>query len=99
MEKKTAKKGKASTRKSRNGLHKSSKGRISLYLDKLVKAVAVYVCQLCDLTMTELVLDGIRERAIRAGVMNDNGEIVEKHKVAIEAIARILEEKEVGDGK
>lgn len=99
MEKHEVKKGRSSTRKTRDGLHKSSKGRIHLYVDKLVKAVAIYVCQINNLTMTELVLDGIRERAIRSGVMGRDGKIVPEHMNAIQAIARILEEREVGDGK
>lgn len=82
----------------RKGKHKRGKVRIHLYVEPKVKAVAVYTAGLRNMSLTDLILDGVRGIAIGAGVMNSDGEICKKHAVQVAAVEKIIKESEVGDG-
>ena len=61
-------------KKSRNGLHREEKTFFGAYITPEMKALVVMTADRLGITMTDIILNGLRNEATRAGVLV-NGEI------------------------
>ena len=64
--------------------------RVSLYLSAEEKAIAVLTAEQQGRTLSDVLRSGIINEATRSGILK-NGEIVEKHRMRINAYKNILE--------
>lgn len=83
--------------KSRQGKHKEMKTLFGAYVEPEVKALAVLTSDRLGISFTDIILNGLKNEATRAGLMH-NGKIKPEHRAAFEATlevvkARILEKK------
>ena len=75
---------------SRHGKHALGMLRVSLYLSAEEKAIAVLTAEQQGRTLSDVLRSGIINEATRSGILK-NGEIVEKHRMRINAYKNILE--------
>lgn len=80
---------------SRVGKHKQGNVRIGVYLEPIRKAIAVYLADLADLSMTDIVWKGIETIAIQQGVLEKSGKISPKHKANVELALAIVKTSKV----
>ena len=80
---------------SRVGKHKPGNVRIGVYLEPMRKAVAVYLADLADMSMTDIVWKGIETIAIQRGVLDSEGHIVPKHKANIDLALAVVKTSKV----
>ena len=60
---------------SRLGKHKKGNVRIGVYVNPFRKAVAVMLAEITDMTMTDIVWQGIETLAKTRGILNADGKI------------------------
>ena len=82
---------------SRQGKHKEMKTLFGAYVDPEIKALAVLTSDRLGITFTDIILNGLKSEATRAGIMQDD-KILPEHKPAFDAVlevvkAKILEKK------
>lgn len=61
-------------RKSRSGVHKEGKTLFGCYVDPEVKALAIMTSEKLGITFTDIIINGLRAEATRAGILSQ-GEI------------------------
>lgn len=80
---------------SRKGKHKPGNVRIGAYVEPRKKALAVYVADLKNMSLTDVLWHGIQSLAIGLGVIDTNGKVSPEHKEALEVIEEIVKKSEV----
>ena len=80
---------------SRTGKHKQGNVRIGVYVEPLRKAIAVYLADLADMSMTDIVWKGIETIAIQQGVIEPSGKISPKHKANIDLALAVVKTSKV----
>lgn len=80
---------------SRIGKHKKGKVRIGIYTDPYQKAVAVMLADLTEMTMTDIVWQGIETLAKAHGIITTDGKIAEKYKNQFEVAMETVKQSEV----
>lgn len=80
---------------SRTGKHKKGNVRIGVYLDPIRKAVAVYLADLANMSLTDIVWKGIETLAVQQGVMDSSGKITPKHKPNVDLALAIVKTSKV----
>jgi len=76
----------------RNGKHKEGKVSIGFYATVEFKALLAYLVDMSGQTATDIMMDGVRERATSLGVMKD-GKILPKHQPAIRLLTEVFNAK------
>ena len=81
----------------RQGKHKEMKTLFGAYVDPEVKALAVLTSDRLGISFTDIILNGLRSEATRAGILK-NGDVCPECKQAYDAVlevvkARILQKK------
>jgi len=69
---------------SRHGKHKPGDVRMGVYVEPFRKAVALYLADLADMSMTDIIWEGIETVAKAKGVLLPNGEVAPEHRANIE---------------
>ena len=77
------------TRKSRQGRHKEEKTLLGAYVTPEIKALAVMTADRLGITLTDILLNGLKSEATRAGILiNDN--IAPELKTNFEAVVEMV---------
>ena len=63
---------------------------MGVYVEPFRKAVAVYLADLTDKTMTDIIWEGIETIAKARGVILPSGEIAPEHKANIETTVEVI---------
>ena len=71
---------------SRQGKHKEGKTLLGAYVSPEFKALVIMTCDASGLTMTELLMDGVRRRAITEGIIDMKGNIKANRREAYDLI-------------
>ena len=71
---------------SRQGKHKEGKTLLGAYVSPEFKALVIMTCDASGLTMTELLMDGVRRRARTAGIIDMKGNIKANRREAYDLI-------------
>lgn len=74
----------------RNGKHKDGSVRMGVYVPPFRKAVAVYLADLTDKTMTDIIWEGIETVAKSRGVILPSGEVAPQHLAAINTTIEVI---------
>ena len=82
-------------KKTRKGKHKPGNVRIGAYVEPRKKAIAVYIADLKNMSLTDVLWHGIEALAIGLGVIDTNGKVSSKHKEALEVVEEIVKRSEV----
>lgn len=77
------------SRQSRQGKHKEMKTLFGAYVDPEVKALAVLTSDRLGISFTDIILNGLRSEAIRAGIML-NDQIRPEYLAAFNAVLEIV---------
>ena len=64
----------------RKGKHKPGKVRIGIYVEPRKKAIAVYIADKKNMSLTDVIWRGIESLALGMGVIDENGKITPEHK-------------------
>ncbi len=75
--------------KSRRGRHKEDKTLLGAYVTPEIKALAVMTADRLGITLTDILLNGLKSEAARAGILR-NDEIVPEHRAAYDAIVEMV---------
>lgn len=70
----------------RQGKHKEGKTLLGAYVTPEFKALVIMTCDATGMTITDLLMDGIRRRAQEAGIIDANGDIMPKRREAYDLI-------------
>ena len=81
---------KESEMESRNGKHRKGNVRMGVYVEPFRKAVAVYLADLADMSMTDIIWQGIERLAISKGVLLPTGEVAPEHKANIDLAIEVV---------
>ena len=76
----------------RKGKHKIGKTLLGAYVEPEIKVLAAMTSDALDITITDIILNGLYSEATRAGIMV-NGEIKKEHLQAFKANVEILKAK------
>lgn len=76
----------------RKGKHKEGKTLFGAYVEPEIKALAELTSSQLGCTFTEIILNGLRYEATRAGVMK-NGEIVEEFRPLYNTLLKMTRDK------
>ena len=79
----------------RKGKHKPGKVRIGIYVEPRKKAIAVYIADRKNMSLTDVIWRGIESLALGMGVIDENGKITPEHKEALEVVEEIVKKSEV----
>ena len=79
-------------RASRQGKHKELKTLFGAYVDPEVKALAVLTSDRLGITFTDIILNGLRSEATRAGLMRNN-KLLPEHQPAFDAVLEVVKAK------
>ena len=71
---------------SRKGKHKESKTLLGAYVTPEFKALVIMTCDATGLSMTDLLMDGVRRRAIGEKIIDRAGNILPERKEAYELV-------------
>ena len=71
---------------SRQGKHKEGKTLLGAYVSPEFKALVIMTCDASGLTMTELLMDGVRRRAITEGIIDTKGNIKPNRREAYDLV-------------
>lgn len=71
---------------SRQGKHKEGKTLLGAYVSPEFKALVIMTCDASGLTMTELLMDGVRRRAITEGIIDTKGNIKANRREAYDLV-------------
>ena len=77
---------------SRAGKHKEGKTLFGAYVEPEIKALAELTSSQLGCTFTDIILNGLRSEATRAGIMR-NGEIVEEFRPIYETLLKMTRDK------
>lgn len=72
--------------KSRQGKHKEGKTLLGAYVTPEFKALVIMTCDATGLSITDLLMDGIRRRAQSVGIIDAQGNIKPERKEAYELV-------------
>ena len=84
---------KNTTRGSRMGKHKPSKVSIGMYVDEDFRALLALLVDVTGDTATDIMMDGVRQRAKQVGILTASGMIAAKYQPAINVIKAVFAEK------
>lgn len=70
---------------SRQGKHKPGKVSVGIYIDEDKRALLAYLVDLSGMTATDIIMEGIKDKAQSLGVMKD-GKVLPSHAPAIQVI-------------
>lgn len=76
----------------RQGKHKEGKTLFGGYVDPEIKALAELTSEALGITFTDIIINGLKHEATRAGIML-NGEIVPKFRSAYDLAVKLTKEK------
>lgn len=76
----------------RMGKHKEGKTLFGAYVEPEVKALAEMTSEKLGITFTDIILNGLRSEATRAGIMRNN-QIVKECKAEYELLVAMTREK------
>ena len=80
---------------SRSGKHKPGSVRMGVYVEPFRKAVAVYLADIADMTLTDIIWEGIETVAKAKGVLLPNGDVAPEHKANIELAVAVVKTSKV----
>lgn len=72
--------------KNRQGKHKEEKTLLGAYVTPEFKALVIMTCDATGLSITELLMDGIRRRAQSVGIIDKDGKITQERQEAYELV-------------
>ena len=72
--------------KNRQGKHKEGKTLLGAYVTPEFKALVIMTCDATGLSITDLLMDGIRRRAQSVGIIDAQGNIKPERKEAYELV-------------
>lgn len=72
--------------KNRQGKHKEGKTLLGAYVTPEFKALVIMTCDATGLSITELLMDGIRRRAQSVGIIDGQGNIKPERQEAYELV-------------
>ena len=70
----------------RQGKHKEGKTLLGAYVTPEFKALVIMTCDATNLSMTDLLMDGIRRRAMSVGIIDEKGNIKPSRREAYELV-------------
>ena len=70
----------------RQGKHKEGKTLLGAYVTPEFKALVIMTCDATGLSITELLMDGIRRRAQSAGIIDSQGRITPERQEAFDLV-------------
>jgi len=70
----------------RTGKHKEGNTLLGAYVSPEFKALVIMTCDATGLSITDLLLDGVRRRAMSEGIIDENGNITPNRREAYELI-------------
>ena len=70
----------------RKGKHKEGKTLLGAYVTPEFKALVIMTCDATGMSMTDLLMDGVRRRAISEGIIDTNGNIKPNRRDAYELV-------------
>jgi hypothetical protein len=79
----------------RKGKHKAGNVRMGVYVEPFRKAVAVYLARTLNMTMTDIIWEGIERLAIANGILNKDGKVAKRFRAEIAAATEIVKASEV----
>ena len=71
---------------SRQGKHKKGKTLLGAYVTPEFKALVIMTCDATGLSITDLLMDGIRRRAQGVGIIDEQGNIKPDRREAYELV-------------
>lgn len=74
---------------SRQGKHKEMKTLFGAYVEPEIKALAILTSDSLGISFTDIILNGLRSEATRAGIMKD-GEILPEHRATFDAVLEVV---------
>ena len=77
----------------RHGKHSEDQTRIHFWLSKEMKQLAQYLAATDEVTMTELAIEGITNRAMRRGLLEKDGSIKASVRAEMVALDNLLRER------
>ena len=80
------------TKKTRKGMHKEGKTLFGAYVEPEIKALAEMTSEKLGITFTDIIINGLRSEATRAGIMR-NGSIVAECKDEYDLLVAMTREK------
>ena len=72
--------------KNRQGKHKEGKTLLGAYVTPEFKALVIMTCDATGMSITDLLMDGIRRRAQGVGIIDSEGNIKPERKEAYELV-------------
>ena len=79
----------------RKGKHRSGNVRMGVYVAPIRKAIAIYLANTLDMSMTDVIWLGIESLAKAHGILTIEGDVATKYKAAIDATLEIVKQSEV----
>ena len=76
----------------RQGKHKEGKTLLGAYVTPEFKALVIMTCDATGLSITDLLMDGIRCRAQSVGIIDDQGNIKPERLEAYELVLEIVKQ-------
>ena len=71
---------------SRQGKHKEGKTLLGAYVTPEFKALVIMTCDATGMSITDLLMDGVRRRAISEGIIDAEGNVVPERRDAYELV-------------
>lgn len=71
---------------SKQGRHKEGKTLLGAYVTPEFKALVIMTCDATGLSITDLLMDGIRRRALSVGIIDKQGHIKPERQEAFELV-------------
>ena len=70
----------------RKGKHKEGKTLLGAYVTPEFKALVIMTCDATGMSMTDLLMDGVRRRAMSEGIIDANGNIKPNRRDAYDLV-------------
>ncbi|MBQ3098810.1 MAG: hypothetical protein IJI54_05725 [Kiritimatiellae bacterium] len=70
----------------RQGKHKEGKTLLGAYVTPEFKALVIMTCDATGMSITDLLMDGVRRRAMSEGIIDAKGEITPGRREAYELV-------------
>ncbi len=71
---------------SRKGKHKEGKTLLGAYVTPEFKALVIMTCDASGMNITDLLMDGVRQRAVREGILGKDGKIRPERREVFELV-------------
>lgn len=95
-------KNKTNPRRTRNGLHKEGKTLFGCYVDPEIKALAILTSEKLRITFTDIIINGLKAEATRAGILV-NGQVrkefLENYNLCLELTKAKIDSRKGGTAK